>query len=448
MISQTIIDNAKQVDLIALIGADTTLHKIANTNGGEFAGPCPFCGGRDRLHVQPHKGRWFCRQCSESHWMDAIAYVRKRDNKSFEAACRELSGDIVPQLKRQVTTKKNANDENKLVTCPPSTQWQSRAKEIIVECESMLWSDCSTKARAWLFDQRGLNESTLHAWHIGYNATDRWDDPRLWGFDSGKRIYFPRGITIPCEVKGTLWGMKIRRPSGDPKYLQPRGSVSALFGAGTLGKHDYAILTEGEFDALLVWQALQQASDPAWHQAGVATLGSATHQLDVDVWADYVLPVSRFLVCYDADKEGIRGSEKWNTLTSRAHRVIVPTLKPSDKDLTDFNRSGGNILDLITFEITRDKWEREEGVSLKVAQVAQAAHPADDLRSMDLPSLRARRDALTIEWNVLMDQLQAMNQDTSEFDALFAVWEKVNDEYKRVCDRIDWLELTEEMGEM
>ena len=35
----------EHVDLLDLIGRDTTLLKVAMTCGGEYAGPCPFCGG-------------------------------------------------------------------------------------------------------------------------------------------------------------------------------------------------------------------------------------------------------------------------------------------------------------------------------------------------------------------------------------------------------------------
>jgi DNA primase len=60
------------------------LKKIATTRDGEFAGPCPFCGGRDRFRVQPQEGLWFCRQCSpDGRWQDAIAFVMRRDGVLF-----------------------------------------------------------------------------------------------------------------------------------------------------------------------------------------------------------------------------------------------------------------------------------------------------------------------------------------------------------------------------
>src|SRR5919201_5533073 len=78
-------------DLLGLIGADTRLKKVASTAGGEYAGPCPFCGGRDRFRVEPEKGRWWCRGCSHGpRWQDAFGYVRRRDGLGFAEACQRL----------------------------------------------------------------------------------------------------------------------------------------------------------------------------------------------------------------------------------------------------------------------------------------------------------------------------------------------------------------------
>jgi hypothetical protein len=72
------------------VGADSPLQRVAGTRGGEYAGPCPFCGGHDRLRVQPEAGLWWCRQCSGEHWQDAIAYVQRRDGVDFAEACTRL----------------------------------------------------------------------------------------------------------------------------------------------------------------------------------------------------------------------------------------------------------------------------------------------------------------------------------------------------------------------
>ena len=57
-------------NLLVLIGCDTQLRRGAATNGGEYAGSCPFC--RCDLHG------------------DAIDYLRHRDGISYREACDRL----------------------------------------------------------------------------------------------------------------------------------------------------------------------------------------------------------------------------------------------------------------------------------------------------------------------------------------------------------------------
>ena len=55
---------------------------------GEYAGPCPFCGGHDRFCVWPHesdgKGRYWCRQCETNG--DTITYLLEYRKLSFQEA--------------------------------------------------------------------------------------------------------------------------------------------------------------------------------------------------------------------------------------------------------------------------------------------------------------------------------------------------------------------------
>lgn len=60
-----------------LEAAGVQLRRVGRTNGGEWAGPCPLCGGRDRLRAwpSPSKGhpRAWCRQCKRTG--DALAWA-------------------------------------------------------------------------------------------------------------------------------------------------------------------------------------------------------------------------------------------------------------------------------------------------------------------------------------------------------------------------------------
>src|SRR4030042_652775 len=82
-------------ELLSLVGQDTALKRVAKTGGGEYAGPCPFCGGRDRFRVQPNRkpwGLWMCRNCGEGRWQDVISFVMQRDQVDFKTALQTLGG--------------------------------------------------------------------------------------------------------------------------------------------------------------------------------------------------------------------------------------------------------------------------------------------------------------------------------------------------------------------
>src|SRR6266568_9216701 len=89
---------SKTVDLGALIERTATIRlvRVASSGGGEYHGPCPFCGtGTDRFFVQPEhptRPHYQCRQCGRNG--DAVAFLREYSGMSFTEACQEL--DIEP----------------------------------------------------------------------------------------------------------------------------------------------------------------------------------------------------------------------------------------------------------------------------------------------------------------------------------------------------------------
>jgi hypothetical protein len=335
------------VDLLSLAERDTALRHVASTNGGEYAGPCPFCGGRDRFRVQPNASPrpiWYCRQCGGGRWHDALDYVARRESldlkraDDFRRAC-ELLGAVDTLPHRERPPAPPAPDAG-----PPSVEWQAAARHVIEETVTSLWSSAGDRARAWLH-ARGLNDVTLRRWRIGYCAGS--------GYRDIAGLSVPCGIVIPCEIAGNIWYLKVRRASGEPKYIHVKGGRPALFGADTLRGHAIAVICEGEFDALLLHQ---QAGDPSASSGqalcGVATVGSAGGNLDVTAWAAHLLPLRRLLLAYDMDDAGKKGAAKLAGLTARARRLTLPVL-PGVKDLTDFHKAGGNLRDWLAFELAR-----------------------------------------------------------------------------------------------
>lgn len=237
---------------------------------------------------------------------------------------------------------------------PPGQSWQERALQLVQGAELALWSSGAedvlewpeqvprTGAQMiqkltpldWLFS-RGLTESTIRFWRLGYIPKDWHEDAARWGL-SGKPVAVSKGILIPCSIGGDFWYLKIRKPAASPKkYSQIRGGKPGLYLAPSLEWQETVVFCEGELDALLLWQE-------AGGRAGVVTLGSSSNSLNLATWGLYLLNTRRRFAAYDTDKAGEIGGEK---LARDLHPKIlnVPKLNPYDKDLTDYYRGGGDL---------------------------------------------------------------------------------------------------------
>lgn len=335
MLDSNLISRAKSVDLLVLAGRYTNLKRVALTEGGEYAGPCPLCGGHDRFRVQPIRGRWLCRHCT-GRWEDAIAFEMRLTQATFPEAVRALARREWPVVSMLPPPTESADE-------PPNAQWQERASKVIDQAARNLWSPAGHLARAWL-QARGLTEATLHQWRIGYLPKSRREPAERWGLTEGP-VCLASGIVIPGEVAGQCWYLKVRRllKYANPKYLQVRGGRPALYLAGTLADATTVCVTEGEFDALLLWQCLQR--HPDLRDLGVTTLGSQTNRLR-QRWAEK-LNGKRLLLFFDQDDPGQCGAQDWLIRHPNATNVGWPALRPTDKDLTDHHLSGGDLCELV-----------------------------------------------------------------------------------------------------
>jgi DNA primase len=191
--------------LLDLLSRDTTLRKVAGTHGGEYAGPCPWCGGRDRFRVWPNadKPGYWCRQCDRQG--DAIQYLRDREGLSYSEACGRLGGPLgeSPRIRLKRTLPPPP------LSSAPSLAWQVKARSFSEAGEHTLWTSTGAKAIAYL-DQRGLHEDTIRAARIGYHAATTWEKPDSWGFTSDhKKIWLPQGIVFPWFLGNEPWRVVI-----------------------------------------------------------------------------------------------------------------------------------------------------------------------------------------------------------------------------------------------
>lgn len=322
----------RQTDLLQIIGGE--LRRVASTAGGEWAGACPFCGGRDRFRVQPNAnggGRWLCRYCTDGNWRDVIDFVMKSRSLDFRAACAALIGGDLPTVETAVSPL----PPSPTLARPPSEDWQMAALTAVGECVETLCTGAGMAAQAWhyLRHNRGLSKETIKAASIGYNPTGRKIAGSYW---------LEEGIVIPCYVAGALWSVNVRTSKAAqerdrPKYLAMKGSVKgALFGADNLVNAQTAVVCEGEFDTLLLSQFLPEG-------VAAVTMGSATTGPGLQ-WRRYFFHCDRVFLVMDDDEAGAIGLAKWQEQLPAAR--LMPPL-PVGGDITDAWAAGADLAEWV-----------------------------------------------------------------------------------------------------
>ena len=278
---------------------------------------CPFHPDRTPSFVVfLDTGQYHCFGCGahgdEITWMiqfHGLAFQEARDKVSSIVPTNNLSGIV------NMTSLRTER--------PKPDNLQGAWKALIGECARQLWSDAGKKARQYLH-HRGLKDDVLQSpfFRVGYSP----------GFKTAG-VWVDRGIVLPCfSTNGELEieyvdYIKIRRPAGRPKYKKLTGygaTTSGLFGASSFRGADVIFITEGEIDALLLYQEANDLVD-------VGTLGGATEPINLGHIGPYLIRAHRIFVVYDNDPAGQLGADQWTKLTQRARSVKVPL----GKDIND-----------------------------------------------------------------------------------------------------------------
>ena len=308
---------------MAWAGRVTTLRQVASTNGGEWAGPCPICGGQDRFHIQPDQDWWICRGCQPKGG-DTIDLVKRLYNVNTMEALDMILGKSFPlagwnpmPAPRTVPTPK----------APPT--WQQTGLAAAVECAVEIFNPINKVGLDGLHE-RGLTDETIVAWMVGWNCQPRHI----------QHLWVEQGWTIPgLAVDGHLWYLKVRRERATTwadKYTQVKhnGETTSPALLGRLTGKSTLLVCEGEFDAMLAWQEVGDLVD-------VATMGSAGG--NPTPWALYLIGYRRILVCYDLDEAGEKGRHHWDSYLATRH-IRLPLNIGIGKDITDFIvKAGGNL---------------------------------------------------------------------------------------------------------
>ena len=232
----------------------------------EYAGPCPFCGGRDRFHVWT-KGNYWCRpapgHCGRAGWLD------------------ELDGAPTPTPEERLEWRVAALERKQA-----ETEQRLSALEAMHKCTDHLAYHANLNHHTdavdyWL--QEGMTPDTIHNYQLGYCPSC----PTAPGFAS---------YTIPVTYRGKLYNIRHRlaRPNDGGKYRPHMAGLPVLlFNADALhAEANNLLVVEGEKKAMVVGQ-----------ETGLATIATMGMQAFKRAWANdkRFARFSTIYVLYDPD---------------------------------------------------------------------------------------------------------------------------------------------------
>ena len=326
----------ERADIVDVVGE----HVVLKKKGREFVGICPFHDDKSpSMTVSPAKQFYYCFSCGAGG--NAIKFLMELQRGSFTDVVLELArkyqlpvetldGPQQERLRQQLSRRDQLH--RVLALAAGWFQAQLRAPE-------------GQAALAYLKQSRGLEETSLEAFQLGY-APDRWDGllrhlqqvegltPELLaaaglvvprkaaagegeagGRSGGATGFYDRfrhRVMVPIhDHQGRVIGFGGRSLDGsEPKYLNsPETEVfekgKHLFGlhraADPIRRADRAVVVEGYFDVI------------ALHAAGitnaVAALGTALSRQQITQLCR-CCDGKRLILNFDSDGAGVRAAQR------------------------------------------------------------------------------------------------------------------------------------------
>lgn len=301
-----------RVDCRDLIEHD--LGKPRSRGSGYSTYRCPLHHETKGCSLVVYADHWYCfGKCQRGG--DAIAWMQEYHRLSFHEACQRLTAGDLPPV-RQAQSPQPAHDSE-----PPDAAWQRAAREVAHIAMDTLWGKEGKRAWDYLETERGLTEKTIVDAGLGYIPGGH----REWKTIAGLNV--PCGIIFPWFGDGLIWGIKVRRAAGEPRYQQVRGGriSRSLYLADGIQPGLPILLTEGEFDALIARQMGEGL-------ISAAAIGSAANRRIHPRWYPKFLSAPSILIRMDADQAGQGAAAQIASLSRAARCVQVP----QGKDVNEF----------------------------------------------------------------------------------------------------------------
>ena len=316
----------------------------ASTNGGEYSGPCPFCGGEDRFRIWPEAGRYWCRRCERKG--DLLRYLNEVRGWSINDPRKKYRTVKQPTAKRQGL---DLAPPEKSPQIADLEAWRAHVNALGHWACTNLINERGRKEREFLHS-RGLNDQTISKYGLGVIPFDYWRGREPWGLSPiikkngmPTKLWLPGGILVPTFDHGQPVQIKIRRWQGKPRYYALPGSNGAQLIAG---QGSMPVVVESELDALLLAQE-------AGGSITAIALGSAQNKPSGRA-AQLIADAQKVLVALDSDEAGAKAYwQWWRRNVRQSKRWPVPA--QYGKDPTEAYQAGMNIRNWLEEGLTTKK---------------------------------------------------------------------------------------------
>lgn len=377
------------MDILEILNEDGFVYqKKASTGGGEYKGPCPFCGGRDRFGVYPMTDHWVCRSCKKAG--DSIEYLKLARGLNYYEACAALGRE--PEMDTWKLPKIPLTWQPRIAPPPPAA-WQERARELIETFHEELMSPRRELKRKYL-NRRGIKDETIIKFKLGWNNEALFQKREDWGLEkktnekTGResKIWIPSGISIPYIIEQKPVRIRIRQASPhDPKdkYIIVSGSNTAYMQFAAFNHNKPIQIVEAELDGILIDQE-------AGNIVNAMAVGNSSARPDTSADKN-IKDCQKIILSLDNDEAGREEIKWW-----KAQYPIVETLlTPGCKDVGDYFKAGENVREWVEQgirEIAAEENEPQNEIDIDAPPAItldMAYNPATTTESEPKPAIEA-----------------------------------------------------------
>jgi hypothetical protein len=287
---------------------------------------CPFHNEAHGYSFAVYDGFAKCfGRCGQT-W-DIFAFLQRLHGMGFNDVKKHLieryigSGVVATDLPPRPRPQQRPAEQSQ----PPNEEWQFKAARVIDYARNMLWGKDGGRAMSYLRNQRGLNGVVIQHADLGYIPGGPTDWVKLEG------LSIPCGILIPWVVNDVIWGLKVRRAAGEVRYQQVAGGniKGGLYWADQIEPGKPLVIDEGEFNALAMWQAMIDKSDPCASVVAIGSTGNAALNLR---WYPAIAAAPRVYARMDTGS-GDKAAQVLGSLSAAVRPLVLEEVKDPNEAL-------------------------------------------------------------------------------------------------------------------